>query len=52
MAVVGNANHNGQEVIIIWNPWIMVSSTQDAKNNVIPVSNGYDYRWYSSIYGY
>ncbi|WP_180399023.1 C47 family peptidase, partial [Klebsiella pneumoniae] len=26
--------------------------TQDAKNNVIPVSNGDHYRWYSSIYGY
>ncbi|HDG5363295.1 TPA: cysteine protease [Staphylococcus aureus] len=53
MAVVGNAKlDNGQEVIIIWNPWDNGFMTQDAKNNVIPVSNGDHYRWYSSIYGY
>ena len=53
MAVVGNAKlDNGQEVIIIWNPWDNGFMTQDAKNNVIPVSNGDHYQWYSSIYGY
>ncbi|HDL0564137.1 cysteine protease staphopain [Staphylococcus aureus] len=53
MAVVGNAKlDNGQEVIIIWNPWDNGFMTQDAKNNIIPVSNGDHYQWYSSIYGY
>ncbi len=35
MAIVGNAKlDNGQEVIIIWNPWDNGFMTQDAKNNV------------------
>lgn len=53
MAVVGNAKvDNGQEVILIWNPWDSNFMTQDANSNVIPVSDGHHYRWYSSIYGY
>ncbi|NDR17394.1 cysteine protease [Staphylococcus aureus] len=53
MAVVGNAKlENGQEVIIIWNPWDHGFMTQDAKSNIIPVSNGDHYNWNSSIYGY
>ncbi len=53
MAVVGNAKlENGQEVIIIWNPWDHGFMTQDAKSNITPASNGDHYNWNSSIYGY
>ncbi|MDU2697436.1 MAG: cysteine protease staphopain [Staphylococcus epidermidis] len=53
MAVAGNAKvNNGQEVILIWNPWDNGFMTQDAHSNIIPVSNGDHYEWYASIYGY
>ncbi|SUM66980.1 staphopain,cysteine proteinase [Staphylococcus saccharolyticus] len=53
MAVAGSAKiNNGQEVILIWNHWDHGFMTQDAQNNIIPVSNGDHYEWYASIYGY
>ena len=53
MAVVGNAVlANGQKVIVFWNPWDRDVSLQPADSDIIPVSDGSHFKWFSAIPGY